>query len=424
MATHLINDCFLHDKDRLTHHEALDILKKNITPVTTAIEVALADATGLVLAEDINAPRPIPGHTNAAVDGYAFAYKAYDAAKGSSFIVQQRVTAGEGQIETANTKAAARIFTGAVMPTAYDSTVMQEDVTLKEDENGTQIVTIPAGLKPGANVRKAGEDTKQGGLLAGAATRLTPAHIAAIASGGIGKLSCFRKLRVAILSTGNEVIPAGAPFSLGKVYNANGPMLAALLKSQKIEITDLGIIPDQAELINQTISEAAKHHDVIISSGGASKGEEDHIITTLNQLGHQHMWQLAIKPGRPMSFGQIKDTVFIGLPGNPVAAFICYCLYAAPMLRRLGGENWWQPISFEVPADFEITNKKPDRREFIRGNLHHKNGETWVSRYKQDGSGLIRSLTQSNAIIEIDEATTSLQKGDKVRVLPFSNWGL
>lgn len=423
MANHLINDCFLHDKDRLTHHEALEILKKNISPVTSAEEIPLAQARGLVLAKDSIAPRPIPGHTNAAVDGFAFSHESYDTVNGSRFKVLSRITAGDGLLENADEKAAARIFTGAVMPTAYDSTVMQEDVTLEETAEDETIVTIPPGLKAGANVRKAGEDTKEGGLLAEKGIRLTPAHIAALASGGHESATCYRKLRVAILSTGNEVITPGKSYDLGKVYNANGPMLEALAASQNTAITDLGIIPDKPELIRKAISTAAETHDVIISSGGASKGEEDHILTILNELGHQHMWQLAIKPGRPMTFGQISDTVFIGLPGNPVAAFICFCLYATPILRRLGGESWWQPQAFEVKADFEIRNKKPDRREFLRGLLFQKNGQTFVSRYPQDGSGLIRSLTQSNAIIEIDETTTSLERGERVRVLPFSNWG-
>ena len=201
-------------------------------------------------------------------------------------------------------------------------------------------------------------------------------------------------------------------------------MLVGLAAFGRIEVTDLGIIPDKAALIAQTIETAAQNHDVIISSGGASKGEEDHIIKTLRRLGKQHMWQLAIKPGRPMSFGQINDTIFLGLPGNPVAAFICFLLYAAPILRRLGGEDWWQPTRFKVPADFEIKSKKPDRREFLRGSLITKEGRTVAEKFEQDGSGLIRSLTTSNTLIELPEETTSVEKGQPVTVIPFANWGL
>lgn len=423
MPKQLIDDCFLHDKDRLTHHQALEILENNISPVTAPEPCQLSEAAGRVLAANITAPRPIPGHRNSAVDGYAFAHQNYDRDQGSRFEITCRITAGDGLIDV-NPESAARIFTGAVMPTALDSVVMQEDVTLSKTEAGNPAVTIPPGLKQGANVRKAGEDTEEGGLIAEAGRRLTPPDIAAIASAGINEISAHKKLRVAILSTGNEVIPPGAPFKLGQVYNANGPMLEALSNLQNVDITDLGIIPDQPALIKDTIAKAAASHDVIISSGGASKGEEDHIINTLNQLGKQHLWQLAIKPGRPMSFGQIEDSIFIGLPGNPVAAFICFCLYAVPILRRLGGEGWWQPLAFEVPGDFAIANKKPARREFLRGSLYQQDGKTRVSKYQQDGSGLIRSLTKSNCLIEIDEDTTSLEVGSPLRVLPFANWGL
>ncbi len=424
MNRQLIDDCFLHDKDRLRHDEALDILRQNIAPVTGSETVVIKEALGRVLAENITSPRPIPGHRNAAVDGYAFAHAAYDAKNGTSFAVTHRITAGDGLLQSAKPNDAARIFTGAVMPTAYDSVVMQEDVTLENDGNRKEMVTIPAGLKAGANCRQAGEDTQEGGLLASKNSRLTPQHIAAIASGGINEVPVFRPLKVAILSTGNEVITPGDAYSLGKVYNSNGPMLVGLAAFGRIEVTDLGIIPDKAALIAQTIETAAQNHDVIISSGGASKGEEDHIIKTLRRLGKQHMWQLAIKPGRPMSFGQINDTIFLGLPGNPVAAFICFLLYAAPILRRLGGEDWWQPTRFKVPADFEIKSKKPDRREFLRGSLITKEGRTVAEKFEQDGSGLIRSLTTSNTLIELPEETTSVEKGQPVTVIPFTNWGL
>ena len=424
MTRQLIDDCFLHDKHRLKHEEALEILRRNISPVTTRETVPLASALGRVLADDITSPRPIPGHRNAAVDGYAFAHASYDQSSGSRHLVTHRVTAGDGLLQSAEPDAAARIFTGAVMPTAYDSVVMQEDVVLENEADGPPRVAIPAGLKAGANCRQAGEDTKEGGLLASRHARLTPQHIAAIASGGIAELPVFRPLKVAILSTGNEIITPGDQFSLGKVYNSNGPMLVGLAAAHGITVTDLGIIPDKADVIATTIETAAKNQDVIISSGGASKGEEDHVITTLQALGRQHMWQLAIKPGRPMSFGQIGDTIFIGLPGNPVAAFICFLLYATPLLRRLAGEAWWQPTRFKVAADFEIKSKKPDRREFLRGSLVTRNGETVAEKFAQDGSGLIRSLTTSNTLIELPEETTSVEKGQPVTVIPFSNWGL
>jgi molybdopterin molybdotransferase len=426
MAPKQIDDCFLHDKDRLTHKEALNILKTNLSPLHATDTININEADNRVLAEDIKAPRPIPAHRNAAVDGYAFAYDEYSKDKGTTFPVSERVIAGAPLIEKTQENSATRIFTGAVMPADLDTVVMQEDIILNEQSEGETIpekeikVTIPPGLKQGANCRQAGEDTAENSIIVEKQTKLTSRHIAAIASAGIDELKVHQKPKVAILSTGNEILSPGDEFHLGKVYDSNRPMLKSLIKSQQADLTDLGIIKDNPNDIQNTLMEAAKTHDVIITSGGASKGEEDHIITSLQKLGKQHMWQLAIKPGRPMSFGQINDTLFIGLPGNPVAAFICFFLYGIPILNRLSGQEWQTPHKFQVIANFEIPKKKPDRREFLRGTLKTENGITSVDKFNQDGSGIIRSLTTADGLIEIDEATTSVNKGDLVTFIPFA----
>lgn len=424
MTNKAIDDCFRHDKDRLTHHQALDILKSNIKPLTKTQKINTSMALNQVLTNDETAPRPIPAHTNAAVDGYAFAHNDYNPETGSTFKISNRITAGAPQLKTIEPATATRIFTGAPMPTTLDSVVMQEDVTLSQNDDGSNWVTIPAGLKPNANCRQAGEDTKQDGLLVKAGTRLKPQHIAALASAGINDIEINQPIKVASLSTGNELIRDEKQFVLGKVFDSNGPMIRALASAQNCPITDLGIIKDHPAAIEQTLSEAATKYDVIITSGGASKGEEDHMVTSLQKLGTQHMWQLAIKPGRPMSFGQIGNCIMIGLPGNPVAAFICFLLYASPLLRRLTGEAWSEPPRFQIPANFKIDKKKPDRREFMRGTLITKNGETWVEKYDRDGSGLIHSLTTANGLIEIEETTTSLELGERVNFISFSHWGV
>lgn len=420
MAQKQIDDCFLHDKDRLTHKEALNILKTNLSPLHATDTIKINEADNRVLAEDIKAPRPIPAHRNAAVDGYAFAYDEYSKDTGTTFPVSERVIAGAPLIEKTQENSATRIFTGAVMPADLDTVVMQEDIILNEQSKGETTVTIPPGLKQGANCRQAGEDTAENSIIVEKQTKLTSRHIAAIASAGIDELLVQQKPKVAILSTGNEILSAGDEFHLGKVYDSNRPMLKSLIKSQQAGLTDLGIIKDNPGDIQNAFMEAAKTHDVIITSGGASKGEEDHIITSLQKLGKQHMWQLAIKPGRPMSFGQINDTLFIGLPGNPVAAFICFFLYGIPIINRLSGQEWQSPHKFQVLANFEILKKKPDRREFLRGTLRTENGITSVDKFNQDGSGIIRSLTTADGLIEIDEATTSVNKGDLVTFIPFA----
>jgi len=426
----LLNDCFVHDKDRLTHQEALEILKANITPRSTAQTYATCDALNHVLAQTQTTPRPIPAHRNAAVDGYAFDHENYDAQKGSRLKISHHITAGDPLLETCDPSTTARIFTGAVMPTTLNTVVMQEDVTTKTDETGTNWVTIPAGLKPQANCRQAGEDTKQNGVLVKAGTKLKPQHIAAIASAGITQIPVHSPLKIASLSTGNEIIRDEKNFQLGKVFDSNGPMLQALAKTQNCQANDLGIIKDNQPAIETALLTAAQTHDIIITSGGASKGQEDHIISTLEKIGTRHMWQLAIKPGRPLCFGTIKcpekpnDALFIGLPGNPVAAFVCFVLYVIPVLARLGGQTWPEPTRFQVPANFTIDKKKPDRREFMRGMLISKQGQAHVEKFPKDGSGLIQSLTQADGLIEIEEDVTSLKQGQLVNFLPFSQWGL
>ena len=429
MPTKDINDCFQHDKDRLTHFEAIEILKSNITPLKRAESVHLRKATGRVLTATITAPRPIPAHRNAAVDGYAYNDADYNPEQSTNLTVRARIKAGDPVLNQLETASAARIFTGAPMPTPLTSVAMQEDCKTEIKPDGTEIVTLPKGLKPNANCRAAGEDTQKGAPLIEAGTRLKPQHIAALAAAGIHEITTNAPIKIACLSTGDELIDKPDEFAVGKVFDSNRPMLKALTqqttKNQaNTAITDLGILKDDPKIIEQTLINAAQTHDVIITSAGASKGEEDHIINSLTKLGTRHLWQVAIKPGRPMSFGQIGDCLFIGLPGNPVAAFVCYLLYAHPLLCRLSGEPWPEPPRFSVPANFCVASKKPDRREFLRGQLVIKDGESWVEKYQKDGSGLITSLTRSNCLIELEESQTSLKQGELVNVLPFSTWGL
>ena len=190
------------------------------------------------------------------------------------------------------------------------------------------------------------------------------------------------------------------------------------------EARALGILADRPEDVQRAVSAAATNHDLVLASGGASQGDEDHMVDALNALGSQHLWQIAVKPGRPLSFGQIGDSVFLGLPGNPVAAFVCFLLYARPLMARLAGCDWPEPLAFEVPADFEIAAKKPGRREFLRATYLNDGKGPRVSRYPRDGSGLISSLTQSNGLVEIAEDTTTVARGEPVRFLPYAGFGI
>ncbi len=392
----------------------LALLKARLSPIASVRNVALEQAHRLVLAEDVTAPRNIPAHTNAAVDGYAVRAADLESAGMTRLTISARVPAGDTRDHTLDPGSAARIFTGARMPENADTVFMQEDC-----ETDGDAVVVPSGIKPGANVRGAGEDFSVGSPVAQAGARLRPQDLAAIAATGQDTVSCYAPLSVALMSTGDEVLQPGAPFKTGQVYDSNRFLLRALLETVNVEITDLGIISDDEATVRRTILDAAERHDVILTTGGASRGEEDHIVTVMASEGNLHAWQLAVKPGRPLAFGQLGDTVFLGLPGNPVAAFVCFLFYAQPMFAHLQGASWRAPNRFPLPAAFSIANKKPDRREFWRAWVEDGKAHKFV----RDGSGLISGLTAAAGLIEVPEEVTSVEEGDMVSFIPFSEFG-
>lgn len=417
----LIDDCFLHDKDRLRHADALALIRDRVSAVAAVEQASLEDAGGRILAEDMASTRMVPAHDNAAVDGYAFRHADYEAS-GGWFAVTDRITAGHAPSAALQPGAAARIFTGAMMPEGADSVAMQEDCEAHE-QDGRQFVAIPPGLKEGANRRKAGEDLATGDRIAAAGQALRPQDIAALASSGFSTVPVYRSIRVALLSTGDEIVRPGSTATEGKAYDSNHFLLRALLEPLGPRITDLGILPDESVRIRETIAGAAEIHDAVITTGGASRGEEDHVLDSLDALGSRHSWQLAVKPGRPMMFGQIGDCAFLGLPGNPVAAFVCFLLYVRPLLIRMGGGLWSEPERYGLPAAFTIAKKKADRREFLRGRLLSKDGIPHIAKFERDGSGLITSLREADGLIELDEACVGVRVGDIVQFIPFSQFG-
>jgi molybdopterin molybdotransferase len=301
---------------------------------------------------------------------------------------------------------------------------MQEDCEPHvQDAQG--FVAIPPGLKPGANRRKAGEDLTEGAVVVGSGTRLRPQELAAIASTGAGEVAVYKRLSVAIVSTGDEIVRPGAPLQEGQVYDSNHVLLTALLESVDCTVADAGIMPDDEEAVRTTLAALAEKHDAVLTTGGASRGEEDHLIASLDAIGKRHLWQLAIKPGRPMCFGQVGDCAVVALPGNPVAAFVCFLLYVRPMLTLMAGGRWPEPQRFSVPADFDIAKRKTGRREFLRGWLATgKDGGLVVQKFPRDGSGLITSLREAEGLIEIAEDVPSVKRGEPVTFLPFSGLGL
>lgn len=419
-ARKLLDDCFLHDKERIRHEDVLAMLRERLSCVAEIETVALRDAHRRVAAENLAAPRPVPLHDNAAVDGYAFDHASY-VAHGGKLKVTERLAAGDLDAAKLGDGECARIFTGAAMPQGADSVAMQEDCS--EDDG---IVTIPEGLKPGANRRLAGEDLAQGDTVISAGQELRAQDVAALASMGIAEIAVRQRLRVAIIATGNELVAPGGDIRHGQVYDSNSVMLGALATSAGAKIMDFGVLADDPELIEATLAKAAASHDVVITTGGASRGEEDHMLNALDRLGKRHLWQIAVKPGRPMMFGQIGDCVVTGLPGNPVAAFVCFLLYVRPAMMLLGGADWREPNRFPLPAGFSLKKKKSDRREFLRGFIEadKTTGRLQVRKYPRDGSGLISGLRAADGLIELDEERTALEEGETVNFIPFSEFGV
>lgn len=422
-----IDDCFAFDGKRLLHHQALNILKDQLPRIAEPEIIPIEQASSRIIAQSVNAHADVPSYDNSAVDGYAFCSRDYTRIAGK-FVVSDRIAAGSADIAALTPGTAVRIFTGAAIPTGADTVVMQEDCNAtKKNKNGEEeeTVIIPAGLKPGANLRRAGEDLKKGDALLTPGQILRPQELAAMASVGLAKTSVYTKLRVALLSSGDEIKRPGKPLETGQVYDSNHFLLLGLLNRLNVDITDMSVLPDHAETIENALSQAASDHDVILTTGGASLGEEDHIIGAMDRLGKRHLWQLAIKPGRPMSFGQIDNTFVFGLPGNPVAAFVCFLLYVRPSLLRLGGAGWIEPQSFMVPAGFDIPSKKPGRREFWRATLENStDGSVRAMKFSRDGSGLVSGLREATGLLEIAEDVQSVRKGDLLSYIPFGEFGI
>jgi molybdopterin molybdotransferase len=420
MARTLIDDCFAHHPERLSAAEALDLLKSRVGPVVAREPVPLVEAHGRILAEPLISPRDVPGFDNVAVDGFAFAHADLAAAGSTRLaLIEGRAAAGHPFTGRLPRGAALRVLTGAPMPDGADCALMQEDVELDGDA-----VVIPPGVKPGANRRRAGEDVRAGQVALEPGIRLRPQDVGVAATFGRDRLEVFRRLEVALVSTGDELREPGTPLGPGETYDANRSILLGLLRGLGCRVTDLGILPDRADAVTGAMREAGAAHDAVITSGGASRGDEDHVVRAVDRLGQLHFWQIAVKPGRPLAFGQVGRAVFVGLPGNPVAAVVCFLRFARPLLTALGGGRWPEPHAFLVPADFAM-KKKPDRREYLRARLiTGPDGRTWVKRIEREGSGILTSLTEADGLVELPEDLRRVEVGDPVEFVPFSELGV
>jgi molybdopterin molybdotransferase len=356
----------------------------------------------------------LPPHSNSAVDGYAFAHADLEPGRETVLPVCGRAAAGHPLDRPPERGAAIRIFTGAPMPERTDTVMMQEDCVVEDGR-----VRLKPGIKKGANRRHAGEDVAEGAVALAAGRRLAPADLGLAAALGNCELPVFRRLRVALLSTGDEVRDPGAALPPGMIYDANRFMLAALLGELGCAVSDFGIRPDREAALADTLASASAGHDLIVTSGGVSTGEEDHIKPVIERLGSLHFWRLAIKPGRPVALGQIAGVPLIGLPGNPVAAIVTFVVLARPLILRLAGAAVFAPRLFPVRAGFAY-RKKPGRREYVRASLEREGKDLVALKYLKDGAGILSSITGSEGLVVIDEETSDLTPGMMVEFLPFS----
>ncbi|WP_420564287.1 gephyrin-like molybdotransferase Glp [Thalassobaculum sp.] len=414
--TRLADDCFAADPVPLSVETALKRIRDRLQAVTGTETVALDAALDRILAEDVVSPIDVPPHHNAAVDGYAVRAAELEPG-GGEMPVAGRVAAGHPLQGAPAAGAAVRIFTGAPVPQGFDTVVMQEDCR----EAGGRVL-LPAGTRPGANVRLRGEDVTRGAVTLAAGRRLGPGDLGLAASIGRTALTVRKRLRVAIASTGDEVTEPGEELRAGAVFDANRHTVKALLARLGCSVTDLGILEDDPGTIARALAEAAESHDVVMTSGGVSAGEEDHVRSAVAAHGRIDAWRLSVKPGRPVALGVIGGRAFIGLPGNPVAAVVAFVTLARPVLLALSGAAVTAPPRYPVTAGFSHA-KKPGRREFLRVRLEPGQGTVRAPvaiKAGPDGSGILSALAAADGLIDLAEDSAGLAKGETVAYLPFN----
>ncbi|MFZ6644712.1 gephyrin-like molybdotransferase Glp [Undibacterium sp. TJN25] len=399
-------------KPMLSVAEALDTLLAAVRPVTDTETVPTLSAFGRILAQTQVSQLHVPPADNTQMDGYAV--RAADCAGGQARLrVSQRIPAGYvGQPLEAGT--VARIFTGAMIPAGADAVVMQEQCTLEKSE-GADSVIVNHVPESGEWIRRQGEDIRAGAAILPAGTRLRGQELGLAASVGLASLPVVRKLRVAVFFTGDELAMPGDPLKPGAIYNSNRFTLTGLLQGIGCEITDYGIVPDNLEATRDTLRRAAQQHDLIITSGGVSVGEEDHVKPAVEAEGRLNMWQIAVKPGKPLAFGEVGSAFFLGLPGNPVASFVTFLLFVRPFILRMQGVAGVAPLSYTLRADFDWS--KPDRRnEFLRARLNKDGG---LDLFQNQSSGVLTSTVWGDGLIDLAPGKT-IVSGDMVRFLPFA----
>ncbi|MCY3803522.1 MAG: molybdopterin molybdotransferase MoeA [Gammaproteobacteria bacterium] len=407
------------DPASLDAGQALTQIINTVTRPHEVETVPIQDSLGRVIASESRSRINVPGHTNSAMDGYAICGKDIPAREQAVLSVIGTSWAGRPFTESIRSGECVRIMTGAAMPDGSDTVVMQERV----EKNGDTI-SLDSNNKPGQNVRQAGEDIQAGEIVLESGKHIRPAELGLLASTGIGEVTVYKKLRVAFFSTGDELRPIGSKLQKGQIYDSNRYTLYGMLSRLGVEITDLGVIGDERNAIEQVFSDAAAKADVVITSGGVSVGEADFVKEILEQHGTVHFWKVAMKPGRPLAFGKIGNAWFFGLPGNPVSVMVTFYVFVLPALRKMMGNPHQEPLTVTATCSSSL-RKRAGRVEYQRGILTWEkdggsSGHSYrVSKTGPQGSGVLRSMSDANCFIILPMESSGVEAGDEVRVLPF-----
>lgn len=415
----VLSDCFTASGTRMTVGDALGRFSAELGAVTTSMTVPLRAALGRILAQDLAAPRSIPPHNNAAVDGFVVFFDDLDPTGDTRLPVTGRIAAGHPLARNAQRGEALQIFTGAPVPVGPDSIFMMEDCRRDGDD-----VILPLGIRRGDNLRLAGEDIEAGVIALRRGARLRAQDVAMAASLGFAEIEVYAPLRVTVLSTGDEIRNPGEAADAGSIFDINRYSIMALLEGLGCDVRDLGILPDDYDTVHAALADCPGQTDLVLTSGGVSMGEEDHIKAAVAALGDINFWNLAIKPGRPIALGLLgaeEDEIpFIGLPGNPVAAMVTFLRIARPIVLLLAGALAVEPHLFRVPAGFDFT-KKAGRREWLRARLERgADGALTATKFPAEGSGILTSMVDADGLVELAEDQERVTVGQLVDFLPFS----
>ena len=419
-AVHEVNDCYSPAQQLQTAETVWQGMQALASTQVKSQTLPLEQCMNRRLAEALTTPYDSPRFDNAAVDGYAFNCNDLIQQPDATLpLMATEANAGGSEKLSLKQGYCMRVLTGAQMPKGANTVVMQEDVHLTNDS-----VTFPSHYKAHSNWRPQGEDVKAGEVIINQGQLIRPQDIGLAAAAGQAQLRVYNKVRVALFSTGNEVYELGQELPEDGIYDVNRYLLKALLTSLHCEVTDLGILADDFSTIRTALDSASQDHQLIITSGGASTGSHDHIANVLKDLGEVHAWRLAIKPGRPLAFGQLGSALFLGLPGNPVAANVCTLMFGQPLIRALSGGGWHRPKSYPQKLGFDV-NKKVGRREWLRVFQEQQpNGDYVLQRSASHGSGILTSMTRADGLVEVAEASGNIPAGSLVDFIPFTSFGM